>query len=503
MLCKRWACQPTFSVYRCLANRTHPVPSSNSINMMQQELELDTHQKALKINLDPRWYGTFAEIGAGQEVVRWFFRVGGAAGTVAKSMSAYDMTVSDAIYGSGDRYVSQSRCQSMLNREFGLNIERLATQRGDSTAFFAFADTVVARSYQGGNECHGWMGLKFQSRPHDEPSQIMMHVRMLDSEASLQQEALGIVGVNLLFGGFFLHHEPELLVERLLDKLTTGRIEIDMIEFSGIEFRAVDNRLMALKLVQLGLTGAAMFGADGQVMQPSEALYKKAVLVERGSFRPPTHVNFNMLDCALEKLKEDPSMADKEILPIFELTMRNLLAGGKVVDRRDFLARVDLLSACGMTVMISDYFEYYRLAAYLSWRTKERIGIVMGVPSLVELFDEKYYTALPGGILESFGRLFKHNLKLYIYPLLDQSTGATVTKDTMKVAPELTKLYGYLADRGSFIDLDNYDPKLLMILSRDVLAKISKGDRSWEDMVPSEVAELIKKRCFFGYCQPS
>jgi hypothetical protein len=471
--------------------------------MMQQELELDTHQKALKINLDPRWYGTFAEIGAGQEVVRWFFRVGGAAGTVAKSMSAYDMTVSDAIYGSGDRYVSQSRCQSMLNREFGLNIERLATQRGDSTAFFAFADTVVARSYQGGNECHGWMGLKFQSRPHDEPSQIMMHVRMLDSEASLQQEALGIVGVNLLFGGFFLHHEPELLVERLLDKLTTGRIEIDMIEFSGIEFRAVDNRLMALKLVQLGLTGAAMFGADGQVMQPSEALYKKAVLVERGSFRPPTHVNFNMLDCALEKLKEDPSMADKEILPIFELTMRNLLAGGKVVDRRDFLARVDLLSACGMTVMISDYFEYYRLAAYLSWRTKERIGIVMGVPSLVELFDEKYYTALPGGILESFGRLFKHNLKLYIYPLLDQSTGATVTKDTMKVAPELTKLYGYLADRGSFIDLDNYDPKLLMILSRDVLAKISKGDRSWEDMVPSEVAELIKKRCFFGYCQPS
>lgn len=468
--------------------------------MIQQELELDTHQKALKINLDPRWYGTFAEIGAGQEVVRWFFRVGGAAGTVAKSMSAYDMTVSDAIYGSGDRYVSQSRCQSMLNREFGLNVERLATQRGDSTAFFAFADTVVARSYQGGNECHGWMGLKFQSRPHDEPSQIMMHVRMLDSEASLQQEALGIVGVNLLFGGFFLHHEPELLVERLLDKLTTGRIEIDMIEFSGIEFRSVDNRLMALKLVQLGLTGAAMFGASGEVLQPSEALYKKAVLVERGSFRPPTHVNFNMLDCALEKLKEDPSMADKEILPIFELTMRNLLAGGKDVDRRDFLARVDLLSACGMTVMISDYFEYYRLAAYLSWRTKERIGIAMGVPSLVELFDEKYYTALPGGILESFGRLFKHNLKLYIYPLLESSTGTTISKDTMKVAPELSKLYGYLADRGSFIDLDNYDPNVLTIFSRDVLAKISKGDPSWEDMVPSEVVNLIKKRCFFGYC---
>ena len=467
---------------------------------MQQELELDTHQKALKINLDPRWYGTFAEIGAGQEVVRWFFRVGGAAGTVAKSMSAYDMTVSDAIYGSGDRYVSKSRCQSMLDREYGLNIERLAPQRGDTTAFFAFADTVVARSYQGGNECHGWMGLKFQSRPHDEPSQIMIHVRMLDSEASLQQEALGIVGVNLLFGGFFLHHEPEQLVERLLDKLTTGRIEIDMIEFSGIEFRAVDNRLFALKLVQLGLSGAAMFSTSGEVIQPSEVLYKKAVLVERGSFRPPTHVNFDMLECALKKIKEDPSMAGKEVMPIFELTMRNLLAGGKDVDRRDFLARVDLLAACGMTVLISDYFEYYRLAAYLSWRTMERIGIVMGVPSLIELFDEKYYTSLPGGILESFGRLFKHNLKLYIYPLLDSATGTIITKDTMKVAPELSKLYGYLADRGSFIDLDNHNPDVLSILSRNVLAKIGKGDATWESMVPTEVADLIKKRCFFGYC---
>lgn len=466
---------------------------------MKQELDLDTHQKALKINLDPRWYGSFAEIGAGQEVVRWFFRVGGAAGTVAKSMSAYDMTVSDAIYGSGDRYVSQSRCQAMLDREFSLNIERLSAQRGDTTSFFAFADTVVARSYKGGNECHGWMGIKFQSRPHDQPSQIMIHVRMLDAEASLQQEALGIVGVNLCYGSFFLHHEPEVLVESLLDKLTTGRIEIDMIKFEGIEFRAVDNRLMALKLVQLGLSGAAMFGADNEILQPSDVLYKKAVLVERGSFRPPTKVNFDMLQCALEKFTADPEMKDKEVLPIFELTMANLLAGGKEVDRRDFLARADLLAACGMTVLISDYFEYYRLAAYLSWRTKERIGIVMGVPSLIELFDEKYYSALPGGILESFGRLFKHNLKLYVYPLLDQQSGEIITKDTMKVAPGLEKLYGYLADRGSFVDLDNLEKKYLNIFSRNVLEKIAKGDDSWMNEVPKEVAEVICARGFFGY----
>ena len=335
-----------------------------------REEDLDTHHKALKINLDPRWYGTLAEIGAGQEVVRWFFRVGAAAGTVAKSISAYDMTVSDAIYGSGDRYVSRVRLQAMLDLEFDLNIERLSDKRGDTTAFFAFADTVVARSFKGGNECHGWMGVKFQSRPRDEPSQILIHVRMLDAEASLQQEALGVVGVNLLYGAFFLHHEPELLVESLLDKLTTGRIEIDVIEFKGIEFRAVDNRLITLKLVQLGLSGAAMFGPNHEVLQPSEVLYKKAVLVERRSFRPPTHVNFDMLECALEKFRADPAVAGKEVLPLFELTMRNLLGDGDEVDRRDFLARADLLAACGMTVLVSDYFEYYRLAAYLAWRTK-------------------------------------------------------------------------------------------------------------------------------------
>src|SRR6201997_918944 len=377
----------------------------------------DTHQKALRINLDPRWYGTIAEIGAGQEVVRWFFRVGGAAGTVAKSISAYDMAVSDAVYGKADRYVSMGRLQGMLDKEFQLNVERLDDERGDSNCFFAFADTVVARSYQGGNECHGWMGVKFQAQAHDEPSQIVMHVRMLDVEAWGQQEALGIVGVNLLYGAFFEHHEPEQLIESLLDRLTTGRIEIDMIQVSGIEFRSVDNRLMALKLVQLGLSGAAMFGPDGQVLQPSEALRKKAVLVERGSFRPTTLVNIDMLECALAKFEADPAVTGRPVLAFTELTMRNHLAGGEDIDRRDFLARADLLAACGLTVLISDYFEYYRLAPYIAWRTKDRIGIVLGAASLIELFDEKYYTQLPGGILESFGRLFKNDLKVFVYPL--------------------------------------------------------------------------------------
>lgn len=460
---------------------------------------LDTHAKALKINLDNRFYGTLAEIGAGQEVVRWFFRVGGAAGTIAKSISAYDMQVSDAIYGDTERYVSRQRLQAMLDLEFQLNIDRLSESRGDTTSFFAFADTVVARSYKGGNECHGWMGVKFQAHPHDEASQIVVHVRMLDAEASLQQEALGIIGVNLLYGAFFLHHEPEKLMESLLDKLTTGRIEIDLIDFKGIEFRYVDNRIMAMKLVQLGLSGAAMFDPSGAVIQPSDALYKKAVLVERGSFRPVTQVNLDMHNAALAKFSADPSVAGKPILSLMEITMRNLLAGGQEVDRRDFLARADLLAACGFHVLISDYFEYYRLAAYISWRTKERVGIVLGAASLIELFDEKYYTALPGGILESFGRLFKNDLKVFVYPLRQHQTDELTTVDNLEVAPELRKLYGYLADRGSFVQLDNFNPEYLHIFSRDVLKRIGAGEETWEEMVPSQVADIIKKRGFFGY----
>src|SRR3954454_24304945 len=341
-------------------------------------------------------------------------------------MSAYDMAVSDAVYGKSDRYVSKGRLQAMLDHEFEVNVERLGDQRGDDTAFFAFADTVVARSFRGGNECHGGMGVKFQSHPRDEPSQIVVHVRMLDDEAAQQQEALGVVGINLLYGAFFQHHEPDRVVEGLLDQLTTGRIEIDMIEMRGIEFRSVDNRLLALKLVQVGLSGAAMFGPDRQVLQPSEVLRKKAILVERGSFRPPTVVNIDMLEAARAKFETDPAVAGREILVLTELTMANLRAGGDVVDRKDFLARADLLAACGMTVLISDYLAYHRLAAYLAWRTDGDSGLVMCVPSLMDQFDESSYSDLPGGILEAFGRLFKNDLRLFVYPMLRDGQVTTI-----------------------------------------------------------------------------
>ncbi len=457
-----------------------------------------THQKALEVNLDPRRYGTFAEIGAGQEVVRWFFRVGGGAGTIAKSISAYDMKVSDAIYGRAQRYVCRERLEAMLHYEHNLNLDRLKDVRGDTSAFFTFADTVSARNFKGTNECHGWMGITFQAYPRDDDSQIIIHVRMLDVEAALQQEALGIVGVNLIHGAFALNHEPEMLVQSLLDGLSTARIEIDMIEFSGIAFRHVDNRLMSLKLVELGLSGAAMFAANGDVLQPSEFLYRKPILVERGSFRPVCNVNLDMLRSAHDEFSQLPSVQGKEVIQLMEITMRNLKAGGEI-DLRDFLARADVMSACGMPVLISDYFEYYRLAAYLFRYSKESIAITLGAASLQDLFDERYYSQLEGGVLESFGRLFKNDLKIYCYPLLDQQSGELMTCKNLKIAPELEKLYGYLIDRGNINALENYDSDCLTVFSREVLRLIRKGDDSWESMVPPEVAQVIKAKSYFGY----
>lgn len=462
----------------------------------------NTERKALAVNLDQRRYGSFAEIGAGQEVVRWFFRVGGAAGTIAKSMSAYDMSVSDAIYGHCERYVCRKRLEDMLNREHSLNLERLSESRGDTTAFFAFADTVSARNFHGTNECHGWMGIRFQAHPSDQDSQIIIHVRMLDTENALQQEALGIVGVNLLYGAFFLNHEPDQLIESLLDNLSTRRIEIDMIEFSGIAFRHVDNRVMSLRLVQLGLSNAAMFSAKGDVLQPSEVLYKKPILVERGSFRPLTHVNLDMLRAAQDKFRSEGDVEPDDVVTLAEITMHNLQADGDI-DLRDFLARVDVLAACGMTVLISDYFEYYRLAAYLARYTKKKIGITMGAGSLCELFDEKYYTTLEGGILESFGRLFKNDLKIYIYPLMNRETGELTTVDNLKIAPEIRNLYEYLVNRGCIEQLDSYDPQHLRTFSREVLRQIQAGDPDWIQHVPEEVAAVIQERGFFGYRRPT
>ena len=464
---------------------------------MNPEMEIGTNRKALQINLDAKMYGTFAEIGAGQEVVRRFFRVGGAAGTIAKTMSAYDMTFSDAIYGPTGRYVSRVRLNTMLDHEYNLLLERLDKKFGTQRQFFVFADTVAARTFKEHNESHGWLGVRFQTQTRDEPSQIIIHVRMLDEANVDQQEALGVVGVNLLYGAFY-HKEPEKLISSLQENLAPGRIEVDMIKFSGPAFAKIDNRLMSLQLVSQGLTNAVMFTADGETVQPAEVFHKKAILIERGSFRPVTYATNDMLDGARGVFLKECHCSEEDLVVLMEMTLENLLSEGQL-NHADFLARVDILGALGRTVLISKFGEYYRLAGYLSRYTNRMVGLVMGVPSLMEIFDEKYYLNLEGGILEALGRMFKGELKLFVYPMVDEQSGKIVTATQLEVAPNLRSLFQYLIDNRFIEEITHFHPEYLRIYPPDALAKLQSGDSGWERMVPPEVVKIIKERQFFGY----
>jgi hypothetical protein len=467
---------------------------------MNPEMDIGTNKKALQINIDAKKYGTFAEIGAGQEVARRFFQVGGASGTIAKTMSAYDMTFSDAIYGPTDRYVSRVRLHTMLEREYDLLVERLDKKIGAQRTFFVFADTVAARSFKLRNESHGWLGVRFQSEPRGPSSEIIIHVRMLDELNVDQQEALGVIGVNLVYGTFY-HPQPEKLISSLQENLAPGRIEVDMIKFSGPIYHDVDNRLMSLQLVSQGLTSAVMFRADGEAVQPAEVFYKKALLVERGSFRPVTYATNDMLDGARRVFLRKCGCSEDQLVVLMEMTLENLLSEGQL-NHEDFLARVDILGTLGRTVLVSRFGEYYRLAGYLSRYTNQMIGLVMGVPSLLEIFDERYYTNLEGGILEALGRMFKSGLTLFVYPMLDE-IGKIRTATQVKVAPHLRSLFRYLVDNHFIEEITEYHPEYLRIFPPDVLAKLQSGDETWETMVPPEVAQMIKQRHFFGYREPA
>jgi len=464
---------------------------------MPLETELQVEKKAFKVNMDPRIYGAFAEIGAGQDVARRFFSVGGAAGTVAKTISAYDMTFSDSIYGACGRYVSRARLDSMLTHEYSLLIERLDEKVGGARTFFAFADTVAARSFRRHAESQGWMGIRFQKDPRGETNEIIIHVRMLDPRNLQQQEALGIVGVNLIYGAFFLTDNPEALVVSLVDDLAPGRIEIDMIRFTGPDFAHVDDRIMALQLVTQNLTNAALFRADGEIVNAADALYKKPLLVERGSFRPVTLLADDMLNCARAMFMREEGVSDAEPEILMEITMKNLLASGEL-DLRDFLDRVDMLGAMGRTVLISNYGAYHRLVDYLTRYTDCKVGLPLGIPAMAEILEEEYYKDLEGGILEALGRLFKTGVKLYVYPFMNPN-GDLVTADNFEVAPNLVHLYKHLLDNGFIESMNAYDASYLPIKSSGVLAKIRAGAAGWEKMVSPEVAKIIKERQLFGY----
>ncbi len=462
-----------------------------------EQCTIDTHQKAITINLDDSKYGTIAEIGAGQETARWFFRVGGAAGTLAKAMSAYDMQFSDSIYGNCRRYVSRERLQSMLEHEFGLLNERLHQIRGERCAFFAFANTVAAHSFSQKQPGNGWLGIRFQRSPGEEPSQIDLHVQLNGKENIQDQETLGLLGVNLIYAALYLHSEPDRLLQSLLDQLSIELLSIDMIDFSGPAFEGVDNRLMALRLVQKGLSNAAMFRADGKVVQPADALYKKAVLVERSRFRPPTRLTMSLLDRAYENFCRDSDIDADNVIVLSEMTLFNL-SEGEEIDVQDFLHRAEILCALGKHVLISNYGEFYRLAQYLCHHTNRPIGVALGVPTLAQVFNEKYYDNLEGGILEAFGRLFKNELRLYVCPMLDPESGELVRVQDLRVRNNLRYLYQHLLENRFIRDLEGIERDDLEIYSHEVLEKIRRGESGWESLVPETVVRLIRAKRLFG-----
>lgn len=461
-----------------------------------------TMQKALEINLDHCKYGTIAEIGAGQEVARFFFQAGGAAGTVAKSMSAYDMQFSDSIYGEAGpgRYVSRARLERMLEVEFDLVMERIKSVRPRNSTFFAFADTLAAQSYKRRSECHGWMGIRLQLYPEAEPSDIIIHVRMLDEHPQDQQKAIGMLGVNLIYGAYMHHRNPEKLIESLFDNLGPERLEIDMINFRGPYFEDIDNRLMALHLVNAGLTHAVVFSPSGEVMQPSEVFYKKNILVYRGSFRPVTHVNVDMATCGNAAFASEEDVDADRIVTLAELTMANLMNEGGI-DTTDFLARVDMLGSLGFNVLISNYLRYFKLRAYFNRYTQRKIGIVLGVANIYDIFNEDFYSDMEGGILEAFGKLFAGNVRLYAYPQLDKRSDSNglMTVDSIQVKKEVSHLLTHLIDNKCIVSLDNCNIEHLNLRSRDVLQQLRRGDGAWAEAVPEAVHQAIVQKRLFGY----
>lgn len=458
---------------------------------------MSTQEKALSINLDAGKFGTFAEIGAGQEVARWFFHVGHASATVAKSMSAYDMVISDILYGATDHYVSRARLESMLEREWVQLLERLNPVRGDRTGFFVFADTVATRSRTRNQNGQGWIGVRFQTEPKAPYSQIIIHVNLTDQVPVSEQEALGVLGVNLMYGAFQLL-PPETLMKTLMEGLSRQRVDIDMIKFSGAAFEKVDNRLASLQLVELGLTDAAMFTAAGEVLQSAEVLYKKPVLIARGSYRPITNVGLDMLDSAANKFRNVPGVNTDPVV-LMGMTLQDL-GTGPGIDRRDFLDRVDILGALGKTVIVSNYRRFDSVTSLFRRYTQEWVGFVMGVPTLSKVFDEQFYTNLPGGILEGLGRLFQGNVRLYAYPTLT-TNGKIATSSTLEVAPPLQHLLAYLREKGGIESIEDFDTSQLKVFPREVLTAIQNGTPGWEQYLPPAATDVIKQRSLFGYRQ--
>ena len=460
----------------------------------------NTLEKALRINLDEKKYGTIVEIGAGQEVARQFFKTGAAAGTIAKTMSAYDMKFSDAIYGvqTDGRYVSKSRVTAMLDKEYSLILERVGKSRSKTSRYFSYAATVAAKSYKVENECHAWCGIRAQMYPGAEPSDIVVHMRMRDNNADRQQQALGVFGVNLIYAAYYYFESAKVVIDSLTDNIEPGRIEIDSIEFLGPYFEEINNRAINLHLIRSWKTRAVMFRPDGSVVIPADMLYKKNVLTIRGSFRPVTRLNVDMIEQGLKSFTELDGVNIDNSVALAEISLNDLQGNDLNVSEADLIARVCLLNSLGYSVMISDHTRYFSLRAYFRQFTKKQIGIVVGISNIHQIFDEESYRGVEGGILEGFGKLFPDNTRLLVYPEIDRAD-EYVDFSSVQLPANLRFLYQHLLENHFIFGIEPSDRDLFKIFSRNILKQLPNGRGSWEKSLPPGVAEEIIENRFFGY----
>ena len=458
---------------------------------------LKTEQKALEINLNNAIYGTFAEIGAGQEVARNFFQAGAAANTIAKTMSAYDKTYSDAIYGPeiSGRYVCEARLYKMLDHEWQLLDERLRNIKPDST-FFVFADTVTTINFSKTIKGQGWLGIRFQLVPDGPPNEIVIHTKLLDNDAKLQQEAIGVLGVNLLYAVYYLNHDPKFLVKSLHDGLR-GRITVDHIRLSGPNFNHVDNRLLVFYLVKYDLSELAIFDKNHLGIHASEFLYKKSLMVVRGHFKPPTLVTLDVFKSGFATFIQEPSVEESRSLIVAELTLDYLRSGDGELDEEDFFQRADLLNALGYKVMVSDCTNHQVMINYMADYKIPKLGLVIGVRELLDIINEKYYTNRDGRLLVAFGELFTRNIKIFAYPASDQNGGEVLTAYNLPVPDGITFLYKHLINENQIVEIQNYNEDLLNIFPHKVLDMLQLDEPGWEEMVPEVVASTIKEKGYF------
>lgn len=469
--------------------------------MPESSASEDTVTKALKINKDHSRYGVFAEIGAGQEVARHFFQAGKASQTIAKTISAYDMVVSDDIYGreANGRYVCEPRLEKMLGHEFNLLVNRLSKSRGPQSRFFAFANTVATASSRSAKQSHGWMGVRFQKEPGGPSNDIILHVRMLDRHRLQQQEALGVLGVSLLACAFYHLQKPEKFIPHLVENLKDGQVVIDVIRFKGPDLEHFDNRLMNLELVRRGLAEAILFSPDNEILNIADAVYGKTLLIQRGTFRPVTTTHLDVLQKGLQQLKGDALKSEGkplDVLPMLELTMHNLQSDGHI-NEKDFLARVETLTSLGQHVLISNFFLFYGLKRFFRSYNPHFMALVVGASHLHKLFTEEHYHDLEGGLLEGLGKLLEQKTKLYVYP--HKTPLVCLTTKSFFPPSHLRHIYSYFIENQQIVDISGCDETAEYLHSVDVMKMIEQGDAKWEKCVPEKVRDLIKSKKLFGY----